>query len=836
MSIDVGTPASASRQDELMVELARMQELHTLSRRLMQAPDLQTLLEAILDAALRVGRATKGNIQLVDAHSGALQIVAQRGFAPPFLTFFSAAHAGEAACGVAMQRGERVIVEDVTQSPLFMGTPALEVLRAADVRAVQSTPFISQTGRLLGMFSTHCPVPHRPSDGELRFLDLLAQQAADAIARMQTEAALRASEARSDAIVQTAVDGIITIDEQGTIASFNPAAERLFGYRADDVIGQNVRLLMPVPYREEHDGYLARYLQTGEPRIIGIGREVRAQRRDGTTFPIALAVSEMHLDGRRMFTGIIHDLTERVRMEGALRQHALLLDSTYDPIFAWDEQRGIVLWNQGCERLYGFPPAEALGRSSHALLQTVFPVSIEAFTTALGRDGYWSGELQHTTRDGRQVLVESRFQVVTMDDRQVILEIVRDITGRKQAEAALRASEARFRTMADAAPVLVWLAGPDMGCTYFNEGWLDFTGRTLEQERGDGWAAGVHPDDVARCVATYQTAFAARQPFEMEYRLRHADGTYRWVLDRGVPLAASDERFEGYIGCAIDITERKAAETVVQHAQAELEQRVQERTTALTAANEEIRRFATIVSHDLRAPLINVKGFARELRDAVTVLTEALPALVPHLEGHQAADVTRTLDADIPEALGFIETAVTRMDRLIEAVLQLSRLGRQDLHLAPIDTARLVQDTLRTLAHQITQRQVQVHVGPLPVVQADALALAQIFGNLLGNAVAYLDPSRPGALAITATQHPAQTVFTVQDNGRGIAAADIPHIFEPFRRVGRQDVPGEGMGLAYVQLLVRRHGGEIICQSTLGVGTTLTFTIAHRLPRTGAPA
>jgi signal transduction histidine kinase len=181
----------------------------------------------------------------------------------------------------------------------------------------------------------------------------------------------------------------------------------------------------------------------------------------------------------------------------------------------------------------------------------------------------------------------------------------------------------------------------------------------------------------------------------MEYRLRHANGMYRWLLARGVPLVASDGRFEGYIGCAIDITERKAAETVLQHAQAELEQRVQERTTALAAANEEIRRFATIVSHDLRAPLITVRGFARELRDAVTVLTEALPALVPHLEGRQAAEVTRTLDADIPEALGFIETAVMRMDRLIEAVLQLARLGRQDLHLEPVDTARLVQETLR---------------------------------------------------------------------------------------------------------------------------------------------
>jgi signal transduction histidine kinase len=254
----------------------------------------------------------------------------------------------------------------------------------------------------------------------------------------------------------------------------------------------------------------------------------------------------------------------------------------------------------------------------------------------------------------------------------------------------------------------------------------------------------------------------------MECRLRCADGVYRWVLDRGVPLVESGERFDGYIGCAIDITEHKTAEEALRQACDELEVRVRERTAKLEEANEEVRRFAYIVSHDLRAPLINLKGFTTELHDASAVLTETLPAIVPHLEGRQAAEVTRTLDSDIPEALSFIETAATRMDRLIEAVLQLSRFGQRELRLEPVDTARLVQDTLRTLAHQITTHQVQVTVGALPVVQADALTLSQIFGNLLANAVAYLDTSRPGALAITATPHPERTIFAVQDNSRAL--------------------------------------------------------------------
>ena len=140
------------------------------------------------------------------------------------------------------------------------------------------------------------------------------------VVHQQAQAVLRDSEARTRAILQTAVDGIITIDTGGLIESFNPAAERLFGYTADEVLGQNISMLMPSPYRQEHDSYLARYLQTGEPHIIGIGREVCARRRDGTTFPISLAVSEVHLAGRRIFTGIVHDLTARVQAEEALRR------------------------------------------------------------------------------------------------------------------------------------------------------------------------------------------------------------------------------------------------------------------------------------------------------------------------------------------------------------------------------------------------------------------------------------------------------------------------------------------------------------------------------------
>ena len=135
---------------------------------------------------------------------------------------------------------------------------------------------------------------------------------------------------------------------------------------------------------------------------------------------------------------------------------------------------------------------------------------------------------------------------------------------RQRAAEALRDSEARFRLLADHAPVLIWMSGTDTLCTFFNQPWLDFTGRTTEQELGNGWATGVHPDDFQRCLATYLAAFNARQPFRMEYRLRRADGVYRWIIDNGLPLFASNSLFTGYIGSCFDITEIKEAQAEVE--------------------------------------------------------------------------------------------------------------------------------------------------------------------------------------------------------------------------------------------------------------------------------
>ncbi|MFQ5576639.1 MAG: ATP-binding protein [Anaerolineae bacterium] len=276
------------------------------------------------------------------------------------------------------------------------------------------------------------------------------------------------------------------------------------------------------------------------------------------------------------------------------------------------------------------------------------------------------------------------------------------------------------------------------------------------------------------------------------------------------------------------ITRRLRAEEALRRHRDYLEEVVQARTAELQQRNEEIKQFAYIVSHDLRAPLVNLKGFAAELRFALNEVQSVLGEVMPRLSPDQQRRLAPALQEDVPEALDFIDVSVNRTDGFLKALLKLSRLGRVTLNPEPVDVNEVVQETLTTLAHQLEARQIQVTVDPLPEITADRTALEQIFGNLLDNAVKYLDPARPDKISITAQPDKTETTFIVRDNGRGIAPEDMGKVFAPFRRAGRQDAPGEGMGLPYVQTLIRRHGGDIHCQSQPGVGTTFTFTLANQ--------
>jgi signal transduction histidine kinase len=266
-----------------------------------------------------------------------------------------------------------------------------------------------------------------------------------------------------------------------------------------------------------------------------------------------------------------------------------------------------------------------------------------------------------------------------------------------------------------------------------------------------------------------------------------------------------------------------------------LEDQVVTRTADLRRANDEIQRFAYIVSHDLRSPLVNVMGFTSELEAAarpLATLLERAEVEAPQIVTPEAAMAVRS---DLPESIGFIRTSTQKMDRLINAILQLSRQGRRVLTPEPVDMNRVLQTVADNLAHRSSELGALIGIDPdLPVVVSDRLALEQIFSNLVENALKYLKPGRPGRIEISGRRQGVRTVFEVKDNGRGIDPKDHDRVFDLFRRAGTQDQPGEGIGLAHVRALAYRLGGTVICVSALDQGATFRVSLPARLNAEGS--
>lgn len=293
----------------------------------------------------------------------------------------------------------------------------------------------------------------------------------------------------------------------------------------------------------------------------------------------------------------------------------------------------------------------------------------------------------------------------------------------------------------------------------------------------------------------------------------------------------------GVAGFALFIVGRATRELAEAHkaladANLDLEARVAERTADLSEANLEIQRFAYIVSHDLRAPLVNIMGFTSELEALRDDAFARLATLRERTETDpEDAGKDAELASDFNEALGFIKSSIDKMDRLINAILRLSREGRREFRPEVIDAKALADGIAASFAHRLQEIEGTLTIGSLPSLETDRLALEQVFTNLVDNAIKYRRRDLPVTVAVNGRYDGRSVIYEVADNGRGIDARDLERVFELFRRAGAQDQPGEGIGLAHVKTLVRRLGGAITVQSELNKGTTFTV----RLPRRWLP-
>lgn len=346
--------------------------------------------------------------------------------------------------------------------------------------------------------------------------------------------------------------------------------------------------------------------------------------------------------------------------------------------------------------------------------------------------------------------------------------------------------------------------------------------------------------DSVRKIGEITGAMRAEEDRLFRRRTDTADRTQQ--LSSVVTVAGSG-LVVAFAGISILLVRRSArardeAESKLRDNNINLETTVDERTADLREANEEIQRFAYIVSHDLRSPLVNIMGFTSELEELRGDIFRRIAALArqqsavpqapdnatdtaePELEG---AD--KQLSQDFTEALGFIKSSIGKMDRLISAILNLTREGRREFKPERIDSRELIENIVSTVAHQAAEAEAQIRIEPLPDLVSDRLALEQIFGNLIDNALKYLKPGVPGDIQVRGRTKLGFAIFEITDNGRGIDPKDHQRIFDLFRRAGTQDKPGQGIGLAHVRALVRRLGGTMSVASELHQGSTFTVTL-----------
>lgn len=478
-------------------------------------------------------------------------------------------------------------------------------------------------------------------------------------------------------------------------------------------------------------------------------------------------------------------------------------------ILVINEQGSIELANPCAEVLFAYAPSELIGKPIEVLL----PEELRS-RHAHHRNSYFEKpktrpmglgmELYARKKNGEVFPVAISLGHYELYGETLAVAFVTDITDQVRAKKLIAEREAWFRNMADNSPVMIWVSGGDKGCTYFNNTWLNYTGRPIEAELGTGWAEGVFPDDLEQCIYTYNHAFDTQQSFVMEYRLRRHDGQYRWIQDVGKPTYI-DGIFTGFIGSCSDIHDQRMMKE-------ELEQLVQTRTTELYHAldreremNELKSRFVSMASHEFRTPL--------------SIVLSSNSLIEQYIASHP--------DERIQKHLARIKSSVSNLTAILNDFLSLDKLeqGNVEIDRDTFDLREFINEVIEDV--QTTRKQGQQvvvnHEGATDVT-LDQKKLRYVLVNLLSNSMKY----SPDETVITATSVVREDSITiaVHDQGIGIPEEEQKHLYRKFFRAKNTgNIQGTGLGLTIVKRYVELMGGDVCCNSKTGEGTTFTIKI-----------
>jgi PAS domain S-box-containing protein len=472
-----------------------------------------------------------------------------------------------------------------------------------------------------------------------------------------------------------------------------------------------------------------------------------------------------------------------------LKWFKFMADQARDAFILMREDGSFAYLNQKALEAWGYSEEE--GRQLHvsdidALYQ------YEGFAQLFAQAQSYSVpqlETRHRRKDGHVFPVEVGVAGLRLGGQPHLLAVARDITAQKQTTEALRESEERFRSMADAAPNQVWAVNPDSTVRYVNRAFLDFVGMELEDYLAAGWSAFMHPDELDGAQHVLEEAIRDRKLYSLEHRMLRHDGEYRWLLAQGAPSYYPNGDLYGYVGSAIDISELKQT------------------NQQLTRTNIDLDTFIYTASHDLREPISNLEGL-------VQALEQQLPA-----SAQQDPDVTRLL--------GMMRTSVARFQLTIAQLTDLAQLQQaQAQPTEAVDVAALVESVCQDLTPKLaaTQTQLTVDVSAGSAVSFAPKHLRSIIYNLLSNAVKYRDSSRVPVVALRCYRAPGTFVLEVQDNGLGLDAGQQAKLFGLFERL-HNHVEGTGIGLYMVKRMVENAGGVITVQSEPGVGSTFSVVL-----------